>query len=240
MMFDSIVKHPYKAKIDKMFFEDESPANVASWVRNTVDEDETIPLDRKIDYYLGESRLAKYKKFLKDEASKALAVVSTKEGVREVVFDSAQVTSSLVRKDIQKNIIDLNTTFLNLFDKVQERLERMEEKAEFIDNPYHEKVIQGYVQELRNLLKDYSRISGLENFYQKIGEAAGTQKVKTIMSEKVKDAMKQLIRDVLAEVSPSKIPIILERFEKILEQGAEEDAIRGSQETQNTTTINLP
>lgn len=239
MTFDSIIKHPYKAKIDKMLFEDESPANVAAWIRNTVDEDETIAVDKKIDYYLGESRLAKYKKFLKDEASKALTVVSKEEGTREVVLDATHVTGSLVQKDTQRNIIDLNTTFLNLFGKVEERLEKMEEKAEFIDNPYHEKIIQGYVQELRNLLKDYSRISGLENFYQKIGEAAGTQKVRTIMSEKVKDAMKQLIRDVLAEVEPGKIPVILERFEKILEQGAQEDAVREPQEAQNTPTVKL-
>lgn len=236
MTFDSIIKHPYKAKIDKMLFDGESPANVVAWVRNTVDEDESIPLDKKIDYYLGESRVAKYKKFLKDEASKALTVTSQPEGTKEVVLDTTQITASLVKKDIQKNIIDLNSTFLNLFSKVQERLEKMEEKAEFIDNPYHEKIIQGYVQELRNLLKDYARISGLENFYQKIGEAAGTQKVKTIMSEKVKEAMKQLIRDVLAEVEPNKIPTILERFEKILEQGELEDASTGSPEAQVAST----
>lgn len=239
MTFDSIIKHPYKAKIDKMLFADESPANVVSWIRNTVDEDESIPVDKKIDYYLGESRVAKYKKFLKDEASKALTVVAQPEGTKEVVLDTIQVTSSLVKKDTQKNIIDLNSTFLNLFGKVQERLEKMEEKAEFIDNPYHEKIIQGYVQELRNLLKDYARISGLENFYQKIGEAAGTQKVRTIMSEKVKEAMKQLIRDVLAEVEPTKIPVILERFEKILEQGELEDAAASTAEAQ-VTAVKLP
>lgn len=228
MKFDSIIRHPYKEKIDKMFFEDESSSTVATWIRNTVDEDDTIPIDKKIDYYLGESVLSKYKKFLKEEAAKALTVVSKEGNTKEVVLDTTQITSSLVRKDIQRNIIDLNNTFLNLFSKVEERLEKMEEKSEIVNNPFHEKIIQGYLQELRNLLKDYSRISGLENFYQKIGEVAGGQKVKTIMNEKVKEGMKQLIRDVLAEVAVDKIPSTLEKFEKILEQGVEEDAITNS------------
>ena len=235
MIFDSIIKHPYKAQIDKKFFDGESPADVAHWVRNTVDDDDAIPVDKKIDYYLGDSRLAKYKKFLKDEASQAIIISTQDDGSKAVVLPAQKIISSLVRKDTVKGIIDLNSTFLNLFDKVQERLTHMELKAEDTDNPYHEKIIQGYVQELRNLLKDYARISGLESFYQKMGSSAGTQKVKTIMSEKVKDAMKQLIRDILAEVEPAKIPTILERFEKILETG-EHESVTDANHTANDTT----
>jgi hypothetical protein len=226
MQHEKILTHPYFKKIQDMVYEDETLVKIANWIRNTVDEDDNIAIDKKSDFYIKEQDIGEFKRTLQQEVASVIvtaqenALVPSDTRTASVETDTkGTVTSSLVVHDTEKRILNLNETFLNTFNRVQERYDLLaaqisEQKT---SNPYLESILQKYISELRNLMKDYAKISGLEAFYQKLGNNAGQVQAKTQLSEKTKTELRKLLKDVLGEVNPSRIPEVLLKLESILD-----------------------
>jgi hypothetical protein len=226
MSIEDIFQHRYFKKIKEMCLNDDPQVEICNWVRNTVDDDDSIPMDQKMDHYITERKVADFKKLLKEEAGRIIIDTQTEaftpaaETKALVTGDKTAVAKALVTQDLKNNIIDINQTFMNLFLQAQEKMNELESERDAKSgkmSAFDKKMFQSYISELRNMLKDYARITGIENYLQKRGSFAGKDEAKINLTEKAKTQIREWARKILAKVAPDEIPVLLTELEDVFD-----------------------
>jgi len=239
MNLDDVITHPYRKEIEKMCMDDEPVNKIVNWVKNTVDTDDKIAADQKEGYYLTFTKINNYKKVLRERTSEMMvkvaqpkitvgnvvdpatvdpAVLAGTNSVKDALNDEAMY-KAIISKDADKGLINLSKTIDNLAKKIEARIERieMEQDGQIGIDVDVEKSYRGYLVELRNLLKDFSEITGYKDFYKKLGEQMGQQAASNTMDKKKKAQLKEFARKLLSEVDKvDLIPTYLKELEEVI------------------------
>jgi len=227
--FEEVLFHPLYDSIKKKCFEDMPSTQISNWVKNTVDEDATIPSDKKAEYYLSDKKISAYKGLLKEQTKaitvdmpggnqQALTVVTPGSKDAKITTDEGSTFAPILVKDIEKNVMVINETFFNLFEVAQGQLfTLMASVKEFgFSDPQMTRNIRSLVSELRQLLELWCKISGREDFARTLGAGAGQAVVQNMLSDTAKQKLKEWVRDLLAMVDPQIIPQKLSELEEII------------------------
>lgn len=228
MEFNEIITHPYIKKIEEMCFADEPATKIVNWVKNTVDSDVNIPLDKKKDYYVTVSKINSYKSVLKESARDMIIKLESPSVVTgnmvdastvEIIPNNRLVTKKILEKHAENGLIKIHTSLSNLAEKIEEQMERFEEylKSETMIDPDMHKAYRGYINSMTALLKELSEITGYKDFYKKMGENFGEAVSKNALDQETKNKLKSFLHKVLIEIGDvDKIPQYLEQLEEIL------------------------
>lgn len=234
---DSVLTHPYKKDIERMCLSDEPINKIVNWVKNSVDTDAAIPEDQKDSYYLTFTKISNYKSVLRAKTGEMLVNVEQPKVITGdvidpssinpnaltkpigMMFNDANMYSRIIATDADKGLLNISKTVDNLAKKVERRIEVIEQQLDGqigIDVDV-EKSYRGYMVELRNLLKDFSEITGYKDFYKKLGEQMGQQAANNQMDKKTKTRFKEFARKLLSEVDKVElIPQYLKELEEII------------------------
>lgn len=241
MKFDKLLTHKYKKEIQKFVFDDEPATKIASWVNNTVDGDADIPQDEKIDHYVRENEIREYKKLLKEKAVETVLKIKESSSTAteevdgrqvevplvtavdflngtartQVTHSDAPMVSKLIEKDVEKNILDVNATLLNVLNNVQSQLEELKITNQVDNDPATQRLILGYWTEIRNTIKDYSKILGVEEYLKEKARNSANKQQNALTLEK-KEALRDLLRETLAQAPTETVPMMLKRLDDIL------------------------
>lgn len=228
MKFEEVLLHPYYDTIKQKCFDDEPATQISNWIKNTVNADPNIPDDKKSDYYVSEKKISAYKKLLKEQTrdmlvnmEKPIAVITTQPispKQIEVNYNEGAILKPIISKDIEKNVLKVNETFLNLASTVEDLVQKLikEESQLGVRDTGMIRTIRSLLAELRQLLELYCRLTGREDFAKSLGSNLGEATAKTIMSKETEGKLKKYIRDILSDIDPEKVPKILEDLEDIL------------------------
>ncbi len=227
MRFEDVLFHPYYDTIKKKCFDDEPATQISNWVKNTVDQDANIEADKKEEYYLSDKKINAYKKLLMEQtkeistsierAMPSTAPAKVVDGT--VVTDEKRVYAPIIVKDVERHVLNINESFLNLFNLVQSRLLELMSKSEDFQGMIDlglEKTIRGYMSELRQIFDLYCKMTGREEFAKTLGAKAGQAVAENILSETKVYKLRLFIRDLLAEVDPQQISSKLAELDDIL------------------------
>ena len=105
-----ILGHKYYSDIKRMCEDDIASNEIRNWVKNTVDVDDTIPTDRKMNFYLSARDITSFKESLK--ATGAEIVVKNLSNNKVVSVSDSTLVKNLVHEDAERRIINLNLTLL--------------------------------------------------------------------------------------------------------------------------------
>jgi hypothetical protein len=221
--------HPYIKKIDEMCFNDEPVTKIVNWIKNTIDTDETIPQDKKQDYYITVSKLSDYKKELRNSAKDITVklentpiLVGNATDLSDVRIEPKidAVRKGIIEKHAEKNLINIHKTLENLAVKIEEQIDFIGKEIStsgLLDTEAH-KAYRGYMNSLLMLLKELSEITGYKDFYKKMGENLGDAISKDMLDKNKKEKLKSFVYRLLVEVGDTdKIPTYIAELEKILE-----------------------
>lgn len=238
MKYEKILTNKYRKQIDKMCFEDLPAVKIVNWVNNSVDSDTTIPADEKMDFYIKESDIRAYKDLLKEKsASIALTIKKNNPGVESesgelpesnvtstdlitgdkrvaVRFDEGAIGKRIIETDVERNLLDVNATLLNVLHEIQGKLDDLK-KVNVDNNPAYERIVLGYWAEIRNTVKDYAKILGVEEYLKEKAKSSAGKGQDTLTLEK-KEALRDLFRETLAKVSTEDIPVFLKKLDIIV------------------------
>jgi len=228
--YEQVLFHVYYEKIKQMCFDDEPGTKIASWVKNTINADENIPADKKEEYYLTDKTINSFKALLKEQTQDITVKMPTAQvmtaasvpaliGNTKPETNEKKVYAPIIAKDVEKNVLAVNETFLNMFTLCQQRMLALMEKADqfegFTDQSL-ERTIRGYMSELRQMFDLYCKMTGREEFAKALGAGMGNAVVQNMMSDTTKAKLKTYVRDLLAQVSPDEIPTKLAELEVII------------------------
>lgn len=228
MRYEEVLLHIYYEGIKKRCFADESAIQISNWVKSTIDADDTIPFDKKSEYYVSDRKISAFKQLLQEQTKEMTVQMMTPVAITpttlpavgevKVQMNEAKVFAPILVKDAEKQAIDFMETFYNLFIMNQERMRDLLEKAaQFgVIDPGVDRSIKGYLAEMRQLLELFARITGREDFAKALGKAAGNQVAQTILPEHIQVKLKNYVRDLLAEIDPEQIPKKIAELERIL------------------------
>lgn len=228
MKHEEILLHPYYDKIKDMCYKDEPGAQIERWVKNTIDDDDSIAQEKKADYYLSDRKVNAFKKLLQEQTqdimvglAKPAALVPTdiQTGDVEVQLNTAAPVKSILVRDTERNVLRMSESFLNLLQATQERYMELLKSARergFTD-AQEEKNIRGYLVELRNQMEFIFKATGNEEFARVMGAARAEEQVKGVLTDAKKHRLKQWARDILAEAAPETIADKLSELEDILD-----------------------
>ena len=233
MKCEKILTHKYKKQIDKMCFSDDAATKISNWVNNTVDADAEIPADEKLDYYIKETDIREYKKILTEKAADmALRIKSTNPEVTSSVdpigpiqaedgsistavvsLSEDRIVTSLIEKDIGNNLLDVNATLQNLLQEAQSQMVAIQQSGN--TDISTQRVVLGYMTEIRNSIKDYSKILGVEEYLREKAKQSVHGNTNSLTIEK-REALRDLIVEVLKVADLTAIPTILHKLDKII------------------------
>lgn len=231
MQHEEILLHPYYNDIKEMCYKDEPGMQIERWIKNTIDDDESIAADKKADYYISDRKINAFKKLLQEQTQDimtgitggAVAVIPTDVIKGEVVttLDTAAPIKSILVRDTTANILKVSESFLNLLNATQERymdLLRAAKDRGFTD-PQEEKNIRGYIVELRNQFEFIFKATGNEEFARLMGAKRAEAQVKGGLSDEQQKKLKHWARKILAESPPEMIADRLAELEEIMSNG---------------------
>ena len=230
MQFEEVLLHPYYNDIKEQCYKDEPGMQIERWIKNTIDDDESIPADKKADYYVSDRKINGFKKLLQEQtqdimtqitsAGTAVAVIPTDVLTGEVVntLDKAAPIKSILVRDTTANILKVSESFLNLLNATQERYMDLLKAAKdrgFTD-PQEEKNIRGYIVELRNQFEFIFKATGNEEFARLMGAKRAEAQSKGGLSDEQQKKLKHWARKILAESPQEMITDRLAELEEIL------------------------
>jgi hypothetical protein len=238
MLCEKVITHKYKKQIDKLCFSDESATKIINWVNNTVDGDAAIPQDEKMDHYLKESDIRDYKKILTEKAINMALKITGGDGSKLSVDDvpvsavqildkdsdirtsvvslsESRMIGSIIEKDVERNLLDVNASLQNLLKEAQENMRDLKRMGP--DDIPTQRIVLGYVTEIRNAVRDYSKILGVEEYLKEKAKASAmVSSQKNVLTEDKKMQLMELLREVLSDVATEKIPGVLCKLEGII------------------------
>lgn len=228
--FDEVLLHPCIKKIDEMCLKDEPVTQVVNWVKNTIDADESIPADKKQDYYLTVSKVSAYKKELMSSAQNVtvkmenpMVITGTAVDIADVQITPGidRVRQGIIEKHAEKSLINIHKTLENLAVRIQTQMEVFElalTDNTIIDPDMH-KAYRGYINSFTNLLRELSEVTGYKDYYKKMGENFGNAASMDILDKEKKAKLKEFTLQLLMEVgNVDLIPTYLAKLEEILER----------------------
>jgi len=228
MKFEEVLLHPYYDEIKKRCFADEPATEISNWVKNTVNSDPNIADDKKTDYYISDRKINAYKKLLQEQTKdimvsieKPTAVISTQPVVMnqvDIKYNEGAVLKPIVAKDVERNILKVNETFLNLTSTVEDLIQKLlKEEAQYgIRDTGMIRTIRSLLAELRQLLELYCKLTGREDFAKSLGSNLGEATAKTVLSKETKEKLMIFIRNILSDIDPESVPKLLAELEGIL------------------------
>ena len=240
MNIDDVITHIYRKEIERQAMDDLPVNQIVNWVKNSVDNNPDIPAEQREGHYLTFTKINNYKKVLREKTGEMLVSIEQPKVLTGDVIDPSQVNPNLlsggdgmgamsfndgamykaiISKDADKGLINIAVTVDNLAKKIEKRMAKIEEELDGqmgIDVDV-EKSYRGYLVELRNILKDFSEITGYKDFYKKLGEQMGQQAANSMLDKKTKGKLKEFARKLLSEVDKiDLIPQYLKELEEIV------------------------
>ena len=228
MVHEEILLHKYYTEIKEMCYKDEPGAAIERWIKNTVDDDDSIPQDKKADYYVSDRKINAFKLLLQEQTKKMtlgllnpqLPVVATdaKPADTKSKLDVDGPVKAILAKDESSKVIRMAESLMNLMTATQERYMALLQGANergFSDHQ-EEKNIRGYLVEIRNQFEFLFKATGNEEFAKVMGAARAEQQVKGIMTTAKKTKLKEWARSILSDAIPELIPEKLSELEEIL------------------------
>lgn len=236
MNFDELLTHPYKEQIDDLCLRDTAIAQITNWIKNTVDEDPSIPEEKRQAYYITNSKIKEYKILLREKvgsltvSSPVVTPVLSGEIINpeslQLRYDEKAVTLKLIEEDAKQQLLNTTKTFVNIAKKIESRLEDIQQKLDggqlnSYDQIHMEKNFRGYLVELRNLMKDYNTMTGAADFFKKMGENMGDAVSKNILDKAKQEDIKKILMELLSEIEDiDLIPKYLQKFEEVFNRDA--------------------
>lgn len=234
MLCEKIIQHKYKKQIDKMCFADEPATKIVNWVNNTIDADASIATDERMDHYIKEADVRTYKKVLSEKSVEMALRIKKSDGetidttdtpitavqvmdkdisARVVSLSDNKVLGALIQKDAERNILDVNITLQNMLREAEVQYDEVKNLG---DDMGAKKVMLGIMTEIRNIIKDYSKILGVEEYLKEKARAKANQHGDNVLSEDKRNALRDVLREVLSKVDIEKVPTILNKLDGIL------------------------
>jgi len=136
----------------------------------------------------------------------------------DIQHNEGAVLKPIISKDIERNILNVNETFLNLASTVEDLIQKLlKEEAQFgVRDTGMIRTIRSLLAELRQLLELYCKLTGREDFAKSLGSNLGEAAAKNIINKETKEKLMVYIRNLVADLNPEAISKTLAELEAIL------------------------
>lgn len=227
---DSILTHPAKDEIDERLLAGEGVKSVEKWLKQKY--------ARAPKYWVTYATLQEYRKrylnlegeILQEVKQERRALLNQKRKEVQIQKTKDSAIYHQTKRKLAEDLFDTQTEFLNIHDKIWERIRTLE--AEQVKH-LNDRVICDYIGQARQTLMDYNKL--VENVEKRKSSAFDVDMEEIREQQKV---LQQCIIEALQETVPEAIPLFLDKLEEKLST-AELDEITSSKPKQINIQVNV-